>query len=228
MNIVVLQHEPFEGPALIAEWASERGHALRIAHLHRGEPLPELNACDWIVSMGGAISVNDEDALPWLAEEKALIRRAIQQDKRVLGVCLGAQMIASALGASVHSNSEREIGWWPIKVADEGRQYLQAQSPTVLHWHGETFELPPRSALLASSEACRNQAFAIGERVVGLQFHLECTAETVREFLAAFSGEMEPGQKWVQSARQMQELETEFRAENRTMLWALLDGIERG
>ena len=110
MNIAVLQHEPFEGPALIADWARERGHEVRIHHVYGGDALPSMNLTDWIVSMGGAMSANDEDTLPWLAPEKELVRDAIARGKRVLGVCLGAQIIASALGARVYPNSEREIG----------------------------------------------------------------------------------------------------------------------
>ena len=225
MNIQVLQHEPFEGPALIADWARERGHSLSICHLYRGEALPDLEAFDWLVAMGGAMSVNDEDSLPWLVAEKALVRRAVEANKRVLGVCLGAQMIASALGARVYPNAEREIGWWPLQVLEPGRDLLPDANPTVLHWHGETFDLPPHSALLASSSACANQAFAIGERVVGLQFHLECAPQTVRDFVRECAGEMQAGGRWVQEREQV--LASDFFESNRALLWSLLDAMER-
>jgi GMP synthase-like glutamine amidotransferase len=224
MNIAVLQHEPFEGPALIADWAAERGHSLSIHHLYRGDSLPDLAATDWMVAMGGAMSVNDEAALPWLVEEKALVRRAVEENKRVLGVCLGAQLIASALGAQVFQNSEREIGWWPLQVLPGGGKYLRVPRPVVLHWHGETFDLPPNSTLLASSEGCANQAFSIGERVVGLQFHLECTRDTVAALVEECADELAPGQKWVQSAEQV--LAGGDYTANRNLLWKLLDAME--
>lgn len=225
MNIVVLQHEPFEGPALIADWARDRGHIVSACHLHRGEALPDLSATDWIVAMGGAMSVNDEEALPWLVEEKALVRRAIEANKRVLGVCLGAQLIASSLGARVYPNGERDIGWWPLQVLEAGHKYLQNGNPTVLHWHGETFDLPAGAALLASTSACRHQAFAMGDRVVGLQFHLECTRQTVRDLVEACADELAPGQKWVQSREQV--LAGDHFEPNRVLLWSLLSVMER-
>jgi GMP synthase-like glutamine amidotransferase len=225
MNIVVLQHEPFEGPALIADWADERGHELSIRHVYGGDALPDLDFVDWIVVMGGAMSVNDEDSLPWLVAEKALVRRAVEEGKRVLGVCLGAQMIASALGAHVYPNEEREIGWWPLQVLADGRKLLPSEEPTVLHWHGETFDLPPHSALLASTGACANQAFAIGGRVVGLQFHLECTPYVVHDFVRECAGELEAGGRWVQEREQV--LAGDYFESNRALLWSLLDAMER-
>ncbi len=225
MNIAVLQHEPFEGPALIADWAHERNHTLSIHHLYRGDELPELSSTDWLVVMGGGMSANDEDRLPWLAREKAFIGRAIEEQKRVLGVCLGAQLMASALGARVYPNAEHEIGWWPLQVMEAGRKYLQAPNPTVLHWHGETLDLPSGAVLLASSEACVNQAFAVGARAVGLQFHLECTFETVRGFVQECVDEMTPGAKWVQEREQV--LEGDYFESNRALLWRLLDAMER-
>ena len=175
--------------------------------------------------MGGAMSVNDEEQLPWLVEEKAFIRQAIEANKRVLGVCLGAQMIASALGARVYPNAEREIGWWPLQVLAEGRELLPDANPTVLHWHGETFDLPSDAALLASSSACVNQAFAIGGRVVGLQFHLECAPATVSDFVRECAGEIKAGGRWVQDREQV--LAGDFFESNRALLWSLLSAMER-
>ncbi len=225
MNISVLQHEPFEGPALIAEWAREHNHALSIRHLYRGDALPELSSADWIVAMGGAMSVNNEAALPWLVPEKAFVRAAIEAHKRVLGVCLGAQLIASALGARVYQSPEREIGWWPLQVLEAGRKYLPAQNPTVLHWHGETFDLPAGAALLASTEGCANQAFSAGARAVGLQFHLECAPETVRGFVQECASEIAPGRKWIQTPEQV--LAGDYFEASRALLWSLLDAMER-
>ena len=125
------------------------------------------------------MSVNDEGEYPWLAAEKRLVREAIEGSRPVLGVCLGAQLIASSLGAKVYRNAEKEIGWFPIAgtAPADSDSFAFPRSLTVFHWHGETFDLPPGSRRLASSAACANQAFQIGRRALGIQFHLETTPE---------------------------------------------------
>ena len=132
------------------------------------------------------MSVNDEDEFPWLVQEKRFIRDIIENGRAVLGICLGAQLIASAIGASVYRNSAKEIGWFPIQRAPstDSSIFRFPTSLEVFHWHGETFDLPSGAILLAKSTACENQAFQLGRSVIGLQFHLETTPEAAREIVS--------------------------------------------
>ncbi len=188
MRIDLLQHVPFEGPAAIAEWAQGRGHRLRATRLDQDQALPPAAEVEALIVMGGPMGVHDEEAYPWLAREKALIAEAVGSGRQVLGVCLGAQLIAHALGARVFRNPEKEIGWWPIEWTDA----RDTRASTVFHWHGDTFDLPPGAVRLAASAACANQAFALGERVLGLQFHLEVTAESVRALVQNCASDLAP------------------------------------
>ena len=132
------------------------------------------------------MSVNDEDKFPWLVSEKQFIREVIKSGKLVLGICLGAQLIASAMGARIFPNTVKEIGWFPIHAvhSNDGSVFRFPPSETVFHWHGETFDLPPEAIRLAKSEVCENQAFQLGKSVIGLQFHLETTPESAREIIS--------------------------------------------
>lgn len=221
MRVHYLQHEPFEGLGSMEDWFRARGATITATHLYRGEALPELAAFDWLVMMGGGMSVNDEATLPWLVPEKALVRRAIAADKRVLGVCLGAQLIASSLGARVYKNKAKEIGWWPLRrEAGAAAHPLGAALPDgaeVFHWHGETFDLPPVAVRLARSEACLNQAVAVGPRVLGLQFHLETTEASARELIAGSAGDLANPGPFVQTAEAMLARSERFAALNAQM-----------
>jgi len=193
MRILCLQHVPFETPSAIADWASARRHALQTVLMHDGVRLPRLADIDMLVLMGGPMSVHDSALLGWLDDEKQYLRRALALGKRVLGVCLGAQLIADALGAPVTRNRHREIGWFPLLRSDCLPDHLAALLPrsmNAFHWHGETFALPPGAVRLASSAACANQLFAIGDRVLGMQCHLEVTPDDARELAGACADEL--------------------------------------
>jgi GMP synthase-like glutamine amidotransferase len=139
------------------------------------------------------MSVNDEETCPWLGVEKELIADAVESKKVVLGICLGAQLIASALGAKVYRLPQPEIGWFPIeRTGGQGARALPARAD-VFHWHGETFDLPTGAAGFARSDACENQAFTIGDRVVGFQFHLETTPTAARAMIDACGSDLVPG-----------------------------------
>jgi GMP synthase-like glutamine amidotransferase len=203
MRVRVLQHVPFEGPAALEPALRAAGHDVAVTRLDAGEPLPALAAFDWLVAMGGPMSVHDEAAYSWLAPEKRLVRAAVESGRRVLGVCLGAQLIAASLGAAVTRNPEREIGWFPVERAPDAERSplgraLPARFPA-FHWHGETFALPPGAVRLAASTACAEQGFAIGERVLALQFHLETTREAAAALVEHCADELAPG-RWVQDA----------------------------
>jgi GMP synthase-like glutamine amidotransferase len=195
MRMAVLQHVEFEGPAAVADWAAGRGFPLRIFHLHRDPTLPSLADFDMLTVMGGPMSANDEAQLGWLGREIALVREAIAADKTVLGICLGAQIIAKALGARVYPGSAKEIGWFPVQRTTGSHPLFEGlpDSFTPFHWHGETFDLPHEATLLAKSKITQTQAFAVGQRVLGLQFHMEATEESVRALLKGAAHEIGDG-----------------------------------
>ena len=184
MRVHSLQHVPFEGLGSIAPWLHARGAGVRASKLYEGEPPPEVDDFDWLIVMGGPMSVHDERAYPWLAAEKRCIAEAIAASKTVLGICLGAQMIANALGQRVYANREAEIGWLPVRPPEasaEGPFAAVFSRPLeVFHWHEQTFDLPPDTVHLAQSDACPNQAFSVDDRVLALQFHLETTPASAK------------------------------------------------
>ena len=194
MRAHYLQHVDFEGLGSIETWLKQAGYEITNTRFFESDILPDLKMIDLLVVMGGPMSVNDEDKFPWLACEKKFIHEAIDSGKPVIGVCLGAQLIASALGARVYCNSLKEIGWFPIyglPVNDKSIFSLPSKIE-VLHWHGETFDLPPGAVRLAKSDACENQAFQLGKSVIGLQFHLETTPETLQEIVSNCCNELLP------------------------------------
>jgi len=225
VNVHCLQHEEFEEPAYIRDWLLRRGHRLVTTGLFReGASFPDPESFDLLLLMGGPMSVNDEAGYPWLAEEKLFIRRAVEGGKKVLGICLGAQLIACALGGRVYPNPMKEIGWYPVELTAAGKEsrLFPRDRFTVLHWHGETFELPPGAALLAASAACPRQAFTAGSRVLGLQFHPEVKEETVRNFIASCGEELTEGE-WIQQEKILTEKTREYAGEARRIMEHLLE-----
>jgi GMP synthase (glutamine-hydrolysing) len=183
MIVYYFQHVPFEGPGYIDHWARQAGISLKQVALYADDPIPEIGDCQAVIVMGGPMGANDELMFPWLAREKRFIAAAIEQGKVVIGICLGAQLIASVLGARVYANDQKEIGWFPVrKTASADSTPLGRLLPdevAAFHWHGDTFDLPSGAVHLASSAACRHQAFIFQDRVLGLQFHLESTPESI-------------------------------------------------
>jgi GMP synthase-like glutamine amidotransferase len=203
MKVQILQHVPFEDIGSMASWLAVRDANLSYTRFYHDAELPQLEGIDLVIAMGGPMSVNDEAELPWLKAEKAFLREVVGRGIPLLGICLGAQLIASALGARVYPNAEKEIGWFPVRVAsggsDASSEYFRFPPETrVFHWHGETFDLPPGAVRLASSAACENQAFQIGRRVIGLQFHLETTPESAESILEHCRDELISA-PWVQT-----------------------------
>ncbi len=203
MKIHCLTHVPFEDAANIQIWADTRGHTLHYTHLYKHDPLPAMKDFDFLAVMGGPMNIYEHDAYPWLEIEKQFIGQAIEAGKKVLGVCLGGQLIADVLGGKVTKNQHPEIGWHPIHLTPQARQLpLFAGFPeelTVFHWHGDTFAIPPGAIHLASSQACTNQAFLYGSTVLGLQFHLEYSEDSIRAMLTDCQSELIPS-PYVQSA----------------------------
>ena len=194
MRMAVLQRVEFEGPAAVADWAAARGFPLRVFHLYRDTTLPPLSDFDMLTVMGGPMSANDEAQLGWLGPEIALVREAIAADKIVLGICLGAQIIAKALGARVYTGSAKEIGWFPVQRTGSYPFFDGLpESFTPFHWHGERFDLAREATPLAKSKITETQAFAVGQRVLGLQFHVEATEGSVRALLKGAAHEIGHG-----------------------------------
>jgi len=204
MRAHYFQHVPFEGLGNIEPWLKERGYAITSTRFFTEDELPDPGQIDLLVVIGGPMSVNNEEECPWLAEEKRLIRAMIEAGKPVLGICLGAQLIASAMGAPVYPNRLKEIGWFPVQGVASSRPGTFNFPPEVevFHWHGETFDLPPGAKLLARSAGCENQAFQLGDKVIGLQFHLETTPEAARALVAHCGDELIPA-PYIQSAERI-------------------------
>jgi len=185
MNIHYFQHVPFEGLGSIEKWVTQNHHILTVTRFFKGETPPPLDTIDGLIIMGGPMSVHDSDQYPWLVTEKQFIQQAITHYKPILGICLGAQLIAEVLGATVYPNTYKEIGWSPIeKMANISKvTTLFPDQLTVFQWHGETFTLPVGAIQLMRSIACEHQAFIYNDRVMALQFHLEATQETVEQLV---------------------------------------------
>jgi len=227
MRIHSILHVPFEGAGSIAEWAVERGHTLTDS-IALTEEFPALSDVDWLVVMGGPMAADDEAASPWLAAEKRYIAEAVAAGKLVLGVCLGAQVLAEVLGGRVKRNPEREIGWYPVTLSPAGiaSQVFRMWPTTFLagHWHGDTFELPEGIPSAASSEACPNQAFVTAEdRVVGMQFHLEWDGPALAELVGECSADFDGGGRWVQPIDEFLDHARGVVPCTRDLLFALLD-----
>ncbi len=220
MNIHYLQHVPFEGLGSMKSLLETGGHQLSSTHLYKGQPLPAVEKIDWLIVMGGPMGIQDEAEYPWLRQEKEFIQLAIASGKTVLGICLGAQLIAAALGAKVYRNRHREIGWFSIDRSPEtDTTILSAAIPEqaeVFHWHGDTFDLPAGTKLLASSSACRYQGFILDNRVVGLQFHLETTPESAQTLIHHCRDELDDS-RYVQSEKEMLSDPTKFSLINKIM-----------
>jgi GMP synthase (glutamine-hydrolysing) len=196
-------HVPQEGLGAMEAWFVARGHALSRTRFFMGETPPAPGEVDWLVVMGGPMGVYEEDAHPWLRAEKAFIASVLEHGRPALGVCLGAQLLAEVLGGEVRPNGEREIGWFPVSLTEHAAASpLCADLPTrftPLHWHGDTFTIPPGAVHVARSEACENQAFVYEDRVLGLQFHLEAMPSVTEGFWEADCETLGTG-RYVQTA----------------------------
>lgn len=203
MHVHFLQHVPFEKPAVFSDWVEKKHYPASRTLLYNNEKCPHQHTFEILVIMGGPMSIYDEKEYPWLKQEKEFIRKSIERRKLVLGVCLGAQLIADALGANVFKNEFEEIGWFPINLTSDGRKHrfftdFPVTSP-VFHWHGNTFEIPENAIHTLENPACRNQAFVYEDHVVALQFHMEIKQENISEMLFFAGNDITPS-RYVQSA----------------------------
>ena len=220
MRIHYLQHVAFEGLGSMEAELLAQGHQLSCTRFFTNDAVPSQRDFDALIIMGGPMGVHDEATLPWLVTEKRFIKQTVQTGKRVLGICLGSQLLAEVLGGQVFRNAYSEIGWWPVtRRPDCAGSALCSDFPEqadVFHWHGDTFTLPEGAKLLASSSGCRNQGFVWNEQVLALQFHLETTFKDAESWLAQDTGELD-GSRYVQTAEAMLAQPERFTATNQLM-----------
>jgi len=226
MRIHYLQHVAFEDPAFIRTWAEASGHLITGTHLYDGQQPPTVDQLDWLVVMGGPLGVHDERQYPWLVEEKRYIEACLEAGKTVVGICLGAQLVAERLGASVRRADQREIGWWPVALTDAARglPLTEGLDPEFMafHWHSDTFEIPAGAVHLARSAGCETQGFLFDGRVLGLQCHLEVTPRSVQEVVAN-CGDQLTAAEHVQTAERI--LGEDHSAEANRILEGLLERL---
>jgi GMP synthase (glutamine-hydrolysing) len=192
-TVVAVRHVLFEDLGILAPLLTERGYSIR--YLDAGVDLVDttiFSSADLAIVLGGPIGVYDTDRYPFLADERAAIGMRLALDKPTLGICLGAQLMAQALGAEVRSTGRAEIGYSPLTLTDQGRASVLAalESVPVLHWHGDEFDIPPGASCLAQTPGFPNQAFSIGAGILGLQFHLEAEPMRIERWLIGHAHEL--------------------------------------
>lgn len=196
MSVLICKNISAEGPGTIEDFLKAKGIPYTVVDLSKGEKIPDAKAFDTLIMMGGPMSVNEDDIYPYIKKEEELTRDFIAKNKNVLGICLGAQIMAKALGARVYKGGQKEIGWYDIEITSDGIADVLMRKLAVhpqvgdlwkrfkvFHWHGETFDIPEGAVRLAGSELFPNQAFRYGNRAYAFQFHIEVTKEMIYDWL---------------------------------------------
>ncbi len=232
MKIKFLQHVSFENAANIESWALSRSNSISSIRVYENEPFVGVDEFDMLAVMGGPMNIYEYDKHPWLTSEKQFIEETIKAGKLVIGVCLGAQLIADVLGAKVYKNKESEIGWFNVsltKEAEQSRIFSGSEKEfPVFQWHGDTFSIPVGARPLAKSIACANQAFEYNDgRVLALQFHLETTQTSMNALLENCADEIKPDCAFIQSAEQIKDLAPEYLPKIESKMTAMLDAMVR-
>lgn len=228
LRIHCFQHVAFENPGTILEWIQANNHSISYtfpaespfptvpAVSPEGDTadaannaIPQINDIDALIVMGGAMNTDEEEKYPWMKAEKQFIKAAADAGKKIIGICLGSQLVAAALGTRVYKNKETEIGFFPLSFTDAALQtnlFSHFKNPyTVFHWHGDTFDLPANALLIASSAACKHQAYLIGNHILGLQFHFEMNETVIEDMLLHDGHELEQSGEYIQSPQQVRE-----------------------
>ncbi len=228
LRVHYIQHVPFENLGCIEPYLIRQGHQLSGTQMYLDEPLPIIGEFDWLIVLGGPMGVDDEFRYPWLDQEKIFIREAIDAGKLVFGICLGSQLVAKVLGANVFKNAHREIGWFPIECSPKINETILgnvlSQKIDVFHWHGDMFEIPDRATPLASSHACPNQGFILDNQIIGFQFHLESTMNSVRALIENGRDELD-GSEFVQTESEMLIDKSKFDRIN-SIMYSVLEKLE--
>lgn len=218
-------HVPFEGPGVMADWIKEKGHLLEYTRFYKGDNLPDPKEVDLLIIMGGPMNVFDYHMHSWMQDEIEWVAEFIHSDKPVLGICLGAQIIAAALGEDVYPGPEKEIGWHELQFLPSlGEFRIFKTLPAarkVFHWHGDTFNIPKDATRIASSHLFPNQGFIYERSVIAMQFHLEMTPEAVQGMIDHCGDELVEGMH-IQTAREILS-ETSYFESNQQVLYQFLD-----
>ncbi len=189
--ILFIKHIEIEGPGTLGEFFKETSWKTKIVELDKAGTLPSVDECEAIISLGGPMNVYEEAKYPFLKEEDKLMKKALQEEVPILGICLGAQILAKACGAKVRKADKKEVGWFKVNLTDEGkRDPLFEDMPaslSVFQWHEDTFAIPKGALHLAESQTCLNQAFRFGRNAYGLQFHVEVTPEMLESWIRAYT-----------------------------------------
>jgi GMP synthase-like glutamine amidotransferase len=185
--ILIIQHAEFEHPAALRRALQSQGLGTYWLHPYRGEAYPESHEIAGIISLGGPMGANDEEEFPWIRQEISLMQRVFDRELPMVGICLGGQMMARALGGRVERNPLVEVGWFPIELNEVGQEDpivgAAGANPTVYHWHGDTFYPPKEATHLGRSMACERQVYRINDKTYGFQFHPEADHQLVLEWL---------------------------------------------
>ena len=218
-------HVPFEGPGVMADWIRKKGHRMNYTRFYKGDELPDAASVDMLIIMGGPMDVFDYHVHPWMGDEIDWVKEFIQSGKPVLGICLGAQIIAAALGEEVYPGPHREIGWHNLQffpALGDFKIFNDLPAPRkVFHWHGDTFNIPDGATRIAASRAFPNQGFIYKNKVMALQFHLEVTPESVKELVENCRDELEEGPH-MQSEKEILS-EKKYFQPNQEVLYRFLD-----
>jgi len=228
MNIHAFYHAPFEKLGIIEKWILKKRHILTETNFYKNMELPSFEDIEGFIIMGGPMGVYDDYKYYWLRYEKEFIEKAVKLNKKILGICLGAQLLANVLGAKVYKNKVKEIGWFPIaktvKEKDNSIIDIFPDDLEVFHWHGDTFDLPKSSLGFYSSVATENQSFLYGKNILGLQFHIESTIDTVKELINNGRNEIIPD-NYIQSEKEIIDNTIMYETEANRVLYKVLDNF---
>jgi len=226
MKVHGLLHVEFEDLGAIHTILREKEITYSQTNLYNGEVLPNMDTFDCLIVMGGPMGIYDDERYPWLEEERAFIQKAIDLKKRILGICLGSQLIAHALGAKVYKGPFKEIGWHTVNFSSPFRQFMEANKKMIVfHWHGDTFSLPEGCVPVGRSEGGILQGFIYDNHVLALQFHLEMTEEGIEKILVNGGGEIDEvalDHIYIQSKQEIQARKRHFE-ENEKLLTNVIE-----
>ncbi|MDI2089881.1 type 1 glutamine amidotransferase [Commensalibacter oyaizuii] len=227
MKAIILQHASHEGPGYILSWLHEQGFTTDICFLYKSKTeLPDILNTNLLIVLGGPMSVHDEATYPWLKKEKKLIKKAIENNIPTLGICFGAQLIASIYGAEIKSAPQKEIGWFPIQAVEHPKKktFRVPQNFNTLLWHQDKFDMPEGGVLLASNDMCPNIAFQINKNVIGLQCHSHITPYLLQAMINNYSSVF-TNDPYIQSPQQLLSAPTSFFIQNNQLIDDVLSYI---
>jgi len=228
LRVHFLIHVNYEDPGAIISWCDKNGHRKSFTRFYEDVRLPELEDFDMLVIMGGPMSVNDEKEFTWLSKEKRLILNSIDTGKKVIGICLGAQLIAGVLGSKIEKNCYKEIGWHNVYFTYRmiGKLPFLPDALKTFHWHGDTFDLPVGAESLGFSAATLNQGFVYRDNVIALQFHPEMTEKMIRTLIDECNSELYEESIFIQSEKEISEGLNNIK-ENNEFLYKILDYLTK-